>query len=55
MKMDIRDVPPDWIGRYLPVVDETARPVIVWWARHPNGTVTPVYRGSVDCFGKVTR
>lgn len=45
-KMDgrpVRDVPPDWIGRRLPLVDESTRPKVAWWARHPNGTFTPVY------------
>jgi hypothetical protein len=43
----IVEVPPDWVGRRYPVMDETAKPVLDWWARHPNGTFTPVYIGAV--------
>jgi hypothetical protein len=43
----VRDVPPDWIGYHLPLVDETERPVVAWWARHPNGRLTPVYTRSI--------
>lgn len=42
----VREVPPDWIGRSLPMQDESAKPEIAWWAKHPNGTFTPVYKGS---------
>jgi hypothetical protein len=45
---DIRDVPPDWVGRHLPEVHEQDRPVVAWWARHPDGTFTPVYKGSIN-------
>ena len=42
----VREVPPDWIGRVLPPLDETTRPVVAWWARHPDGRLTPVYTDS---------
>lgn len=44
----VRDVPPDWIGRINPQRDESERPVVSWWARHPDGTFTPVFRGSIN-------
>jgi hypothetical protein len=44
----VRNVPPDWIGYYLPKQDERDRPVVAWWARHPNGTFTPVYTVSKE-------
>lgn len=45
----VREVPPDWIGenRAMPQnPDPLSRPIVVAWAKHPNGTYTPVYAGS---------
>jgi hypothetical protein len=43
----VRDVPPDWIGRRYPLMDESKKPVLLWWARHPDGKFTPVYEGAI--------
>lgn len=43
----VRDVPPDWVGRHLPLVDERVKPEVAWWARHQDGRLTPVWVGSV--------
>jgi hypothetical protein len=41
------DVPPNWIGRIYPILDEDTKPLLHFWARHPNGTLTPVYQGAI--------
>lgn len=46
----VREVPPDFY-KFTPWQAETARPVLAWWARHPDGTLTPVYRGDITPSG----
>lgn len=41
----VKDVPPDWLAPIYPHWDDASPVDIDWWARHPDGTYTQVFKG----------
>jgi hypothetical protein len=46
----VREVPPDFYA-YLPPVDESAQPKLLWWAWQPWKGYRPIYEGMVTPSG----
>lgn len=47
----VREVPPDFYA-YLPLVDESEKPRLLWWAWLPSKGYRPIYKGMITPSGR---